>query len=80
VTPSLQQQIDSRIDALTPHQRIERAQAMFQWTRELLGRQIVAEMGAMSAERLKWEVARRQYGADPVALAMIERKLADVSC
>jgi hypothetical protein len=52
---------------------------MLQWTRELLGRQIIAKSGAMSQERLKWEVAKRLYGADPVASAMIERMLADVS-
>ena len=33
----------------------------------------------LSPVRLKWEVAKRMYGADPVARATIERKLADVS-
>ena len=53
--------------------------AMFHWTRELLARQIQAELGEMSAERLKWEVARRMYGVDPAAQTLIDRKLADVS-
>ncbi len=52
---------------------------MFQWARELIGRQIIAAKGPMSAERLKWEIALRQYGSDPTARATIERKLNDVS-
>ena len=43
------------------------------------GKTGVAELGAISDERLKWEVAKRMYGADPSARAMIDRKLADVS-
>jgi hypothetical protein len=69
----------AQMAALSPRERIERSMAMFQWTRELLARQILAERGPISAERLKWEVALRQYGADPAARALIERRLADVS-
>lgn len=56
-----------------------RCVALFQWNRELLGRVVKVELGPMTEERLKWEVAKRMYGADPNALALIERKLADVS-
>ena len=65
--------------SLAPKERIERCAAMLKWTRELLGRQITAEQGPMSADRLKWEVARRMYAADAKAVAMIDRILADVS-
>jgi hypothetical protein len=51
---------------------------MLKWTRDLLARQVIAELGAMSDERLKWEVAKRMYGADPTARVMIDRRLADV--
>jgi hypothetical protein len=63
------------IDALTPMERVARASTMFQWARETIARQIVAESGPMSSERLKWLVAMRQYGSDPVTRAMIERML-----
>jgi len=66
------------MDSLSPKERVARSAAMLQWTRELLGRQVIAELGVMSDERLKWEVAKRMYGADPSAKNMIERRLADV--
>jgi hypothetical protein len=75
----IEQRYQSRMDLLSAKQRIERCSAFLHWTRELLGRQIVTEFGQMSGERLKWEVARRLYGADPKARAVIDRKLADVS-
>jgi hypothetical protein len=78
MTIDIEQHYQSQMAALTPRERLERAAAMFQWTREMLARQILAERGPMSAERLKWEVALRQYGADPAARALIERRLADV--
>ena len=79
MTSTIEQIYQKRMDALTPAQRIERSAAMFQWTREMIARQIQSEREPMSQEQLKWEVALRVYGADPRARAMIERKLADVS-
>lgn len=67
------------MDALSPVERMERCAAMLKWSRDMLARRIVEEAGPMSAEQLKWEVAKRMYGADPKARAMIGRKLADVS-
>ncbi len=52
---------------------------MFQWSREIIARRVLAKLGPMDPERLKWEVALRQYGADPRTRAMIERRLASVS-
>lgn len=76
----VEQHYASRMDALAPHERMARCTAMFKWTRDLLARQILAEIGEMSHERLKWEVAKRMYGADPAAMALIDRRLNDVSC
>lgn len=75
----VEQKYQERMDALTPMERVARAGAMLQWTRETIARQIVAESGPMSSERLKWLVAMRQYGSDPVTRAMIERMLERVS-
>ena len=75
----IQQRYQARIDALPACERMQRATAMFQWSREIIARRILAELGPMSSERLKWEVALRQYGADPRTRALIERRLAGVS-
>ena len=71
----VEQKYHERIDAMTPKERVARAASMFQWTRETIARQIVAEQGPMSEERLKWLVALRQYGAEPAVRTMIERML-----
>ena len=62
-------------DALPPHVRVARAAAMFDWARGLIGREIVARRGPLSAERLKWETAMRLYGADAAARSLIQRML-----
>jgi hypothetical protein len=68
-----------RIDAMAPYERVARSAAMFQWTREQIARLIVAERGPLDEETVKWLVARRLYGASPLILSWIERKMADVS-
>lgn len=75
----VEQQYQSRMDSLSPKDRVARCAAMLKWTRELLARQVIDELGAISEERLKWEVASRIYAADPGARALIGRKLSDVS-
>ena len=75
----IEQEYKNRMDALSPKQRVARSLAMLEWTRKILARQIVSEFGEMSDERLKWEVAMRQYGADPVCRKLIRRKLDHVS-
>jgi hypothetical protein len=64
-----------RLDALSPRERVTRSVAMFNWSRQILARQILAEQGPMTEERLKWEVALRMYGAESPARALIERQL-----
>lgn len=65
---------------MTPAERVARSAAMFQWTRDQLARQIIAERGPTDTESLKWLVALRLYGNEASVREMIERKLADVSC
>lgn len=74
-----QQEYQTRMDQLSGKERVARAMGMLQWTREMLARQIVEELGEMSHERLKWEVALRLYSADQRLAKIIARKLADVS-
>lgn len=68
-----------RIDRMTIAERVQRASALFAWSRDFVARQVVVESGPLSGERLKWEVALRQYGADPMVRSMIERMLARAS-
>lgn len=76
---NVERQYTSRMDALSPQERMARCAAMLKWTRDLLARQIIAELGAISDERLKWEVAKRMYGSEPAARAIIDQRLEDVS-
>ena len=75
----VEQQYQARMDSLSSKERVARCVTMLKWTRDLLARQLLDELGEMSAERLKWEVTRRMYGADSAARAIIDRELADVS-
>jgi hypothetical protein len=68
-----------RIDAMSIGERVRRAAELYAWSRGFVARQILAEQGPLSAERLKWEVALRQYGADPQARTLIERVRARAS-
>lgn len=71
----VEQKYRERINALTPRERVARAVSMFRWTREAIARQIVAELGPVGPERLKWLVAMRQYEAFPSIRAAIQKVL-----
>lgn len=75
----VEQEYQRRMQSLSVKERVARSQAMFNWTREMLARQIQKEKGPMSTERLRWEVALRMYGREPVVRRLIERQLAHVS-
>ena len=75
---AIETEYQSRMSNLQGTQRVARAMGMLRWTREMLARQIVAEHGEMSDERLKLQVAMRLYGADDRTRKLIERRLADV--
>jgi hypothetical protein len=78
MTLDIEKLYQERMDALEPWERVERSVAMFCWVRENMARQITKEMGPMSERRLKLEVARRQYSAEPQIVAWIDQLLADV--
>jgi len=73
----IEQRYQEAVDRLSAREKIARGLGMFDWARGWLARQIVAEQGAISAERLRWEVALRLYGHEPQARRLIERHLAD---
>ena len=75
---TIEAEYQSRMDALTGTERIARSMAMLKWTREMLARQLLAQEGPMSAERLRWKVALRLYASDKTACRLIERRLAHV--
>lgn len=64
------------VDRLTPRERVARGMAMFDWARQWIGRQVIAEHGEMTEERLRWEVALRLYGREPGPRRLIEGLLA----
>jgi hypothetical protein len=75
---AIETKYQERIDAMTPKERVARAAALFQWTRETIARQIIAKSGPMDSEQLKWLVAMRQYGADKTTREMIQKVLDNV--
>ena len=79
LSTSIENAYQRQIDSMSPAERVARSAAMFVWTREQLTRQIIAERGPTEAETLKWLVALRLYGNQPVLRELIETKLADVS-
>jgi hypothetical protein len=72
---TIQAEYLKRIEALSVKERVARSAAMFQWSREIIARQILAESGELPPEELKWQVALRQYGSDTQARALIARML-----
>jgi len=67
------------MDAMPPGERVARVELMLQWTRNLLARQVVAELGDVGPARVKWEVAMRMYGADPRMKRLLENHRPDAS-
>lgn len=66
------------VDGMTSSQKMARMHAMLNWARDLYARQLRSKLGDISEERLKWEVALRQYGGDSRTRELIEGKLRDV--
>ena len=62
----------ARIDAMTPAERIRRAEALFNWSRDYLTRSILADRGPLSESELRLEVLTRLYGADPATRELID--------
>ena len=75
----VEQEYQRRIQALTPAEKFERMHALNQWARWNVARVIIEESGPLPPEVLKWRVALRIYGRDPISRALIEEQLAHVS-
>ncbi len=75
---SVEEMYMERIMAMTPGEKLARAEAMLQLTRNAIARSIVAEHGEMPERELKLRVALRLYCSEPVA-ALIEEELRRVS-
>ncbi|MBI1347938.1 hypothetical protein GC163_16810 [bacterium] len=76
--PLVEDAYQQSIDAMTPAQRLARAHSLLHWVRDLYARQLRDQLGDISTERLRWEVAMRLYQGDLQARTLIERKLRDV--
>ncbi|MGI9470759.1 MAG: hypothetical protein ACR2NZ_04450 [Rubripirellula sp.] len=76
---AIEREYQSRLDAMSPAERVSRSAAMLTWTCEQLARQITKEKGQIPDETLKWHVALRLYGNEPGVRRLIEQRLADVS-
>jgi hypothetical protein len=74
----VEQKYQQRIDAMTPKERVACATSLFQWTRETIACQIIAESGPMPFNQLKWLVAMRQYGSDKTTREMIQKAIDNV--
>lgn len=68
---NVEQEYRARIDAMSVAERVLRAEALFNWSREYLVRAIVATRGPISDDELKWELALRLYGSRPETRALI---------
>lgn len=77
---AIEKEYTKRMDALPPKERMARAASMHRWSREIISRQIMLSDGPVCAERLKWLVALREYGADSGARNLILKALDNVPC
>jgi hypothetical protein len=75
----VQQRYEELIDAMPVHVKVARAAQMFQWSRDWIMRQILAEKGTMSEERLRLEIAMKMYGHEESVRQLIEKALSHVS-
>ena len=62
----------------TPSEKTGRAGDLWAWSQEAIGRRLLQELGPMSADRLKWEIALHRHGRDKQLGPLIRRILADV--
>jgi hypothetical protein len=75
----VQQRYDKLIDEMPIHVKVARAAEMFQWSRDWLMRQVLAEKGPMSEERLRLEIAMKMYGHEEPVRQLIEKALSHVA-
>lgn len=75
----VQQRYDDLIDEMPILVKVARAEEMFAWSRDWIMRQVLAEKGPMSEERLRLEIAMKMYGHEESVRQLIEKALARVS-
>ena len=75
----VEQEYQRRIRAMTPAEKLARMHALNEWARWNIARIITEESGPLPPEVLKWRVALRLYGRNPVCRTLIEEQLARVS-
>ena len=69
---NVEQEYRARIEAMSVANRVRRAEGLFRWSRDYLVRSIVAARGSISDDEVRWELALRQYGADPATRTLID--------
>lgn len=74
-----QQRNDKLIDEMPIHVKVARAADPFQWSRDWLMHQVLAEKGPMSEERLRLKMAMRMYGHEEPMRCLIEKASSLVS-
>jgi hypothetical protein len=67
---SIELKYQKRIDALTPKDRVARAAAIFQWTREAIARQIVTDSGASNAASVPADRSPKGRGGERPSAAL----------
>jgi hypothetical protein len=81
----IEQAYRDAIGGMSPAKRVARGQSLFNWARECMARQIVAEHQAtggdvpLDPQVLKLLVGRRMYSGDPLVCEWIDRLVSDVS-
>ncbi len=84
-TKPIEQLYREAIDAMTPAERFGRGQALFNWARDCMARQVVAERNAAGEQEpidpylLKLLVGRKMYQNETQVCQWIDRMVADVS-
>lgn len=73
--PTIEDIYQAAIDRMTPAQKLRRMHVLLHWVRDLYARQLREELGNVSDERLRWEVALRLYSGDRRATELIQRHL-----
>lgn len=61
-----------RIDAMSAKDRLRRAEALFNWSRDYTARSLLADRGPLTDHQLRLEVALRIYGANLADKALTE--------
>jgi hypothetical protein len=69
---NVEREYKARVAAMSVVERVRRAEALFIWSRSYLERSILQADGSYSRNEAIWNLALRQYGADPIARAWLE--------